>query len=71
MQWSMSKIKYHKMAKQAILKVHQHQLDDDDWDQRPSFICKKCGYAIKSCVCSVQKEFVRAKTIAMASIDFY
>lgn len=30
-------------------KTHIDYLDPDDWDERPEFICKSCGY--KTCIC--------------------
>ena len=45
--------KYNELAKKASNKLI-HSLDDDDWDQRPEFICKGCGNHVKTCTCRIK-----------------
>lgn len=63
--------KYTIKAKAALHKSQRHNLDDDDWDQRPESICKGCGYSKKNCTCSVQKPSAKRVVINSPSIDFY
>lgn len=39
----------------------QGAIEDDDWDQRPDNICKKCGYHKNSCVCKIQRTHLKKK----------
>lgn len=45
--------------KSKILKSHIDYLDPDDWDERPEFICKKCGY--KLCICNAKSVLICTK----------